>query len=451
MRCALFRCGVAFRGNVLVDIRLRHLILGPDSIPYLIPPHSLEASLVSDEAYRSACLLRRSTRGSEGYTDPERRRGTTLPQYQTVFWLDALNLRDVFYEFEIGYTVGREELGFNTPDVIVVHGAGISEDELARRIDGVINNNRLPVDSYVRIRARNDEFEVFIVPEDVGSRHVQILWIRGERSRPEPAAYVPRGSPPPGPISPGVTQHILNSWHTVFQGLEYNQSFESNQFDGQQPVGVITITNPDNDEDAIARMQYASQPWPPHDPIYPISIRSQDATFSIKPGVWPIPDGARADDSAQHIDPQAPPEGEEDAPTPELVHNYRSATAGENSAPAPAIPAYNPTFNPPSFAPPHWQNPHFHAAPAPDPAPPNRPYGGPSSFPRPAVFQNQPPGPPHAVWPAAQPASTRWQIPQVPVIFPRQRMAHLTFLPAHRWDTYYPHQRSFPQMRMRVY
>jgi hypothetical protein len=57
------------------------------------------------DAYQSACALGRHTiMGSEMYSDPNRRVGRP-PHRMTVFWLDALNLRDFLVEFKTDYNV----------------------------------------------------------------------------------------------------------------------------------------------------------------------------------------------------------------------------------------------------------------------------------------------------------------------------------------------------------
>ncbi|KAJ6544188.1 hypothetical protein B0H19DRAFT_1309444 [Mycena capillaripes] len=273
-------------------------------IPHPLARISLQRrsmSTVSNDAYESACRLPRTAAGGDLYQDRDRQRGDR-PRPVTVYWLDALNLREVLVQFIIGENAGLFDLS-NQQDVIVV--ANITEDELAIRIDRVEARSDLPADSYVIIRAEADEFGVLIAPEEEGSSSVQICGQEENVPSQLPTDHVPLDVPTaltqPGIVSIDTAREISAFYQGMFWDLDCSASFDENHLKAyltskQGHLPVIT-TNPNQQREIAARLnnviRNGQASLPSDRAIYPILVKSTDGTVLFRPAEWLLPDGGR--------------------------------------------------------------------------------------------------------------------------------------------------------------
>ncbi|KAJ7174392.1 hypothetical protein C8R46DRAFT_1251861 [Mycena filopes] len=412
---------------------------------------------------------------------------------------DGLDLGPLFVEFDRRTTSSGAGNFWRHIDAVIL--AGITEDELAERLEYFgygIRDSQLPNTFHVVIREARDAFEVLI--SRGGGQDLRVQWTMGSRalaaSAPLPVD-IPRGLPVPGPISWHVCQETLRFWEDVLRGLDVVSV-------GQEPSATITITNPEHENEALARINSALDSvqrgrlsLPPGGTIYPVLIRRRNGTPIFHSTSWDIPflnpaapppaPGAEPDHSPStshsntlvtpspmassaarwrprdadrygQMPPPPPVSSSMPRPTTSAPRQSRDTdrysqvpppTTVPTSMPRPTTSAPRPRLNIP---------PKTSVAPAPTSAPTARPPPPPppAVHPRPPVFPGQPAGPPLAPWPpafAARGVAPQFQFlfaPQAPVL-PQFRTAHIPFLPAHAWGTLYGPVRPWQIPRRTAY
>ncbi|KAJ7165841.1 hypothetical protein C8R46DRAFT_1219629 [Mycena filopes] len=245
---------------------------------------------------------------------------------ETLF--DALDLGPFFVEFDHRTTSSGTGNFSRHIDPIIL--AGMTEDELAERLEHfthAIHHSQLPNTFHVVIREARDAFEVLI--SRGGGQDLRVQWTIGARVRAALAPLpvdIPRGLPAPGPIPWHVCQETLRFWEDVLRGLDVVSV-------GQEPSATITITNPEHENEALARINSALDSvqrgrlsLPPGGTIYPVLIRRRNGTPIFHSTSWDVP----------FLNAAAPPPapGAEPDHSPSTSHSNTLVTPSPMASPA---------------------------------------------------------------------------------------------------------------------
>ncbi|KAJ7745416.1 hypothetical protein DFH07DRAFT_16070 [Mycena maculata] len=240
----------------------------------------------------------------------------------TRFWFRELHLGDKFVNF-ISHTVGGPDP--RNRSVQIMHVARITEDELAGRIQRVLDTmaDQLPGSSYAVILSDSDspEFLFGVLITTDAERRPRVIWTEGARSRrgdsnpssptTEPV-NIPRGMPPPD--SAPDRAGILYFWKTKLEGITLVV------FDDPSQTPLVFISNTAQYGEAMLRIRHAidevqhGAPLPPGGHIYPISIRDANGLPLFVPAEWDVLDIDA--EEKKHRAPTTPPPAPPPPPPP---------------------------------------------------------------------------------------------------------------------------------------